>query len=157
MRRLIPALLVAAAACSRPVVVTSGPPAGSPLERELRPLLDSALAAAERLDWDGFLAIYDTTDRSLFFNQGEVQGTGRDLVRELEGLVQELDAFHYSVEDVRFWPLAGDAALMTAVTASRGRAGNFEFQDRGVWTALWRKGNGGWRIVHDHTSTSGGG
>jgi beta-aspartyl-peptidase (threonine type) len=131
-------------------LVLAGP--AEPAVVEVRALLDRQVADWNRKDLDGFLTGYwDSPD--VVFQSGAERTRGftamRDRYRknyQAEG--KEMGSLTFS--DLEIEALTPDVALARgrwALTKSDGSRPN------GLFTLVLRRLPGGWKIVHDHTST----
>lgn len=128
----------------------------SPQQREIEPLLDEMMVAANAHDTDRFLATY-LHDSTLVFVFNGVVTVGFDNVRALQlkwwnggksGVV------YSQVGSTDFLVLAPDVVVVTNPLASRRTtaAGEVQTGEFAV-TMVWQKQRHGWRIVRVHEST----
>ena len=128
----------------------------SPQQREIQPLLDQMMVAANAHDADRFLAAY-LHDSTLVFVFNGVVTVGFDNVRALQlkwwnGGKSDVVYSHAGPTD--FLVLAPDVIVATQPLASRRTtaAGEVQTGEFAV-TMVWQKQRRGWRIVRVHEST----
>ena len=132
-------------------LLSANPPTAGKAARAIRKVLDDQVAAWNKGDLEGFMAGYwQSPDLSFFSGNTRTRGWQGTLDRyrkryQAEGREMGKLTFTELQVDV----LAPDSALV------RGR---FQLELRkerptGLFTLIFRKLPGGWRIVHDHTSS----
>lgn len=150
---LVDALLTAAVVAAVVSFVSAAPPA-VPTAEELgvRAVLDAQVAAWNRGDLDGFMAGYWKDDRLTFYSGDAVtrgwQATYDRYRKRYQADGKEMGRLEF--RDVQVEPIADVAALVRGrwrLTMKDGSTPN------GLFTLLFRRFDGQWRIVHDHTST----
>lgn len=125
---------------------------GDPARGAILEVLDRQAAAWNRGDLEGFMADYWRSPELVFTSGGRVQRgwqTTLDRYRATYGGSTETMgtlAFH----DVTIHPLARDAAWVLGYW-ELDRGGE---EIGGVFTLVFRRLDGEWKIVHDHTSVS---
>jgi uncharacterized protein (TIGR02246 family) len=130
------------------------------VERQIQPLMDSMMVAANAHDTDRFLASY-LHDSSLVLVFNGVITEGFDDVRALQlkwWNNGKSDVVYSQDGTAHFTVLDPDAAVVTTMMSSQrasangtvvaGSAGRFAV------TAVWQKRPEGWRIVQTHESTA---
>lgn len=153
MKRMLGALVVACLLFPGIVHAQSGSPQ---VQRQIEPLLDELMLAANAHDTDRFLAAY-VHDSTLVFAFNGVVTTGWDQLRALQ-----LKWWNNGKSDVvysqhgtpHFTILSPDAVVVTNAMTSRralpdGTASTAEF----AVTMVWQKRPEGWKIVQAHEST----
>lgn len=131
-------------------------PAADPLPRPeaetaVRAVLDRQVAAWNKGDLEGFLAGYwDSPQLTFFSGKSREKGfkeTRERYRRRYQGEGREMG--HLSFTEIQVDVLGPDSVLV------RGRWQLVRKEDRpgGLFTLIFRKLPGGWRIVHDHTSS----
>ena len=137
-------LLAATAACA-----AHGGPRSAPTPAEaIVPLLMETAAAWNRADLDGHVAAY--ADSAEFMAPGPLVGRDRiraSLLRSFWRDGRPLQQLRY--EQVQVRQLGETHALMTGrfILSGGGRA-----DASGWFTLIWEWTDGGWKIVHDHSS-----
>jgi beta-aspartyl-peptidase (threonine type) len=123
----------------------------SEAEAAVRAVLDRQVAAWNKGDLEGFLAGYWDSPQLTFFSakskeQG-LQATRERYRRRYQSEGREMGQL--SFEEIQVDVLGPESVLV------RGRWHLVQKDDRpgGLFTLLFRKLQGGWRIVHDHTSS----
>ncbi len=143
------ALIGAALLPDAPALAREAAPSDS-IEAAVRRLLQDQQAAWNRGDLEAFMAGYWESPDLVFSSGGRVQRGWRTVLeryRATYGTGAELGRLTFS--DLEVHPLGGDAAWALGrweLDLAGGRAG-------GVFTLVLRRLEGGWRIVHDHTSS----
>jgi beta-aspartyl-peptidase (threonine type) len=135
--------------CLMAPLVLAGPRAN---EDEIRAVLDAQVVAWNKGDLEGFMKGYWASPDLSFFSGGtRTQGWQATLDRyrkryQAEG--QEMGKLTFS--DVQIELLGPDSAFV------RGRWQLERKKDRpgGLYTLIFKRFGDGWRIVHDHTSSS---
>lgn len=126
--------------------------AQAPEEQAIRKVLDDQAAAWNRHDLEGFMAGYRKSSDLTFFSGGTItrgwQPTLERYRARYQAAGREMGTLDFS--DVTIQMLSPDAACV------RGRF-HLKMSDgkepRGLFTLIVRKGEGGWKIVHDHSSS----
>jgi beta-aspartyl-peptidase (threonine type) len=122
----------------------------SPVDAEIRAVLQSQVDAWNRHDLDQFMAGYWNSPELTFYSgTSETKGWAPTLERYRRNYQTEGHSMGtLSFSDLQVESLSGDSAFV------RGR---FQLampdgkQPRGVFTLVLRKFPEGWRIIHDHT------
>lgn len=128
----------------------------SPQQREIQPLLDEMMVAANAHDTDRFLATY-LRDSTLVFVFNGVVTVGFDNVRALQlkwWNGGKSDVVYSQAGPTDFLVLAPHLVVVTNSLASRRTtaAGEVQTGEFAV-TMVWQKQRKGWRIVRVHEST----
>jgi ketosteroid isomerase-like protein len=134
-------------------VAWASPSSASPAEvvAAARAVLDAQVEAWNRGDLEGFMAGYWRSPDLVFCSGATVtRGWDETLARyrrryQSEG--REMGRLRFDGMEVI--PLGGDAALARGAWRLRMRDGQ---EPHGLFTLLLRRLDGGWCIVHDHTS-----
>jgi ketosteroid isomerase-like protein len=122
-------------------------------EAAIRALLDKEVKAINARDLKALGEVWAQDDAILLFDvepPGRFQGwegIGRQW-RDFFAAVSELSL---KVETVRV-QAAGDLGFATYDWTLTGRMGDYALDDRGQATAVYRRGDAGWRLVHAHYS-----
>ena len=128
----------------------------SPQQREIQPLLDEMMVAANAHDADRFLETY-LHDSTLVFVFNGVVTVGFDNVRALQlkwWNGGKSDVVYSQAGPTDFLVLAPDVIVATQPLASRRTtaAGEVQAGEFAV-TMVWQKQRQGWRIVRVHESS----
>jgi beta-aspartyl-peptidase (threonine type) len=131
------------------VIACSPPPSGDP-HAEISAMLAHSATAWNRGDLQGFMSDY-MKDSTSYVAGRYVQYGWQPLYDRYERVYfapgKHRDSL--SFDSLHVHPLAPDAAYATArFTLLRGDS----ITASGPFTLILRKADGGWRIVHDHTS-----
>jgi len=122
---------------------------GKAIEQVLR----GQSAAWNRHDLEGYMAGYWNSPQLTFFSGTEIssgwQATLERYRRRYQGEGREMGKLVFS--DLRIELLGSESAFVRgayALTLSNGQT------PHGIFTLIFRKFPGGWKIVHDHTSAA---
>jgi uncharacterized protein (TIGR02246 family) len=131
------------------VLLLSSQPA--PPERDIRSVLEAQQAAWNRGDVDAFMSGYEASDATTFVGATITHGYQQVLenYRRRYPTKEKMGALTFSDMEVKL--LGADYASVIgkwhlARTADAGGAAS------GIFTLLFRKTAGGWKIILDHTS-----
>lgn len=156
VRPWIPALVLGLTACTALMGRRNdSDQLGSPLEVAVVDVLEEQTAAWNRGDLEAFMDGYWRSPELLFTSGGQVQRgwqTTIDRYRAAYGEGRE-SMGRLSFSDLEVHPLSPDAAWVMGRWTLAMAAG----ERGGVFTLVFRQIGDDWRIVHDHTSESGGG
>jgi beta-aspartyl-peptidase (threonine type) len=148
MRRALVALLLACAGTS-----LAAEPSTSDTRAGVRAVLDAQVEAWNRGDLEGFMAGYWRSPE-LVFCSGATVTKGWDATIEryrkryqAEG--REMGTLRF--DSVEVLPMGADAAAARGAWRLRMSDGK---EPNGLFTLLFRRVDGAWRIVHDHTSSA---
>ncbi|MEK6302537.1 MAG: nuclear transport factor 2 family protein [Acidobacteriota bacterium] len=143
------------------IVVTTGAALASPRQkkasepravREIRAVLDRQTECWNRRDLKGFMEGYWRSPELTFFSGGtETSGWDKTFARyrqRYQGLGNEMGRLDFTNLKVE---LFGDGA---AFVRGRYHLKMASGDSGGLFTLTFRKLAGGWKIVHDHTSSS---
>lgn len=141
-----------------PVPEGSYPPAPLPtvegaeaIEAAVRVVLDEQVAAWNNGDVRGFMEGYARHDSLVFISGGTLRrGWQENLYAYMRNYPDRSAMGTLSFEDLRFRVLSPEYALVYGIWRLR-RADD---EPLGLFTLLFRETHQGWRIVHDHTSSS---
>jgi len=150
---LLDALLTAAVVGAVVTFAFAAPPMPPPPEAvAVRAVLDAQVEAWNRGDLDGFMAGYWKDDRLTFYSGDAVtrgwQATFDRYRKRYQADGKEMGRLDF--REVQVEPIGGAGALARGrwhLTMRDGTTPN------GLFTLLFRRLDGQWRIVHDHTST----
>jgi uncharacterized protein (TIGR02246 family) len=136
--------------------VAAGQSAPAGPQRELQPLMDEEMAAANAHDTDRFLAAY-LHDSTLVFVYNGMVVNGFTKLRELQYKAwnsPKTDAVYSTRGPDSYTVLAPDMVLATSLLSSRRTAPTGETKSNDmVITMVWKKRADGWRIIQAHEST----
>ena len=128
------------------------PVAGSDeIAEEIRAVLDAQVA-----DWNagnvrGFMNGYSRTDSLYFISNGTLRtGWQNNLYAYVRNYPDRASMGTLSFEDLHIHVLSPDAALVFG----RYRLIRTDDEPLGLFSLIFRKEADGWRIIHDHTSSS---
>src|SRR5262245_47257123 len=130
---------------------SGAPAAHTDAQKAIRQVLDAQVTAWNKGDLDGFMAGYwQSPDLSFFSGATKLRGWQATLDRyrkKYQGEGREMGKLTFSELDIEL--LGADHALV------RGRWQLALKKDNpgGLFTLVFRRLPGGWRIVHDHTSS----
>ena len=116
---------------------------------EIRAVMAAQVTAWNRGDIDGFMNGYARSKTTVFVSGYKLTRgwqTVRDRYKEKYGSREKMGTLTFS--QIEITALAPDAALVVGRWTLL-RKGD---HPHGIFTLLFRRGPGGWRIVHDHTS-----
>jgi uncharacterized protein (TIGR02246 family) len=143
--------VLTAAVIAAVVGLASGAPATPPEAVAVRAILDAQVTAWNRGDLDGFMAGYWKDDALTFFSGDTItrgwQATYDRYRQRYQANGKEMGQLDF--RDIDIQSLGGDAAVARGrwrLTMKDGKTPN------GLFTLLFCRIDGHWRIVHDHTS-----
>jgi len=139
--------LAGCAAIGRPPSALGGPGA----EAAVRAVLAGQVEAWNRGSIDDFMAGYDATEGTRFASGGDVTmgwETVRQRYRARYASREAMGRLEFSGLDVRV--LSADDALVFG----RWKLARAQDEPTGLFTLLMHRTPAGWRVVHDHTSSS---
>lgn len=124
---------------------------GPGLEARVRAMLDSSAAGWNRGDLDAFMSVYKDEAQTTYVG-GSGLRRGRDAIRQryapLFGPDAERDSLRFEELTVR--KLSDDVAVGVARWILHGGG---EVTGSGPFTLVLERTGGGWKIVHDHSSS----
>ncbi len=119
----------------------------------IRAVLDRQVAAWNRHDLEGFMAGYWKSPELTFFSGGNVtkgwDSTLERYHRNYQAQGKEMGILEFS--DLNMQLLGRSAAFVRGRFHLKMSSGK---EPTGIFTLVFRKFPEGWKIVHDHTSTS---
>jgi len=150
------ALVVALVACGCGFALGQTPAAGD--EAQIRAAIASQVEAWNRADIPAFMSSYEDSPETTFVGATTVQKGFQAIVerykRNYAGK-EQMGTLSFTDLDVRLLPGSSGAVEFAVVTGHfhLGRTAKGEAKkDDGIFSLVWRKGKGGWKIVLDHTS-----
>ena len=127
-------------------------------EAAIKTVLEAQVAAWNRADITAFMASYEDSPETTFVGTTSVnKGFQPILERYKKGYTnkEQMGTLTFKDLDIRLLPTAAGVTEYAVVTGrfhlertERGSAA----KDDGIFSQVWRKGKGGWKIVLDHTS-----
>jgi ketosteroid isomerase-like protein len=126
-------------------------------EASIRAGMNAQVEAWNRADIPGFMRAYEDSAETTFIGTTLRKGYEPILKRYQENYTSraQMGVLTYSDLDIRFLPSACGKTEIALVTGKfhleREQRGQAK-KDDGVFSLVWRKGRGGWKIVLDHTS-----
>jgi len=127
-------------------------------EATIRAVLEAQVAAWNRGDIPAFMASYEDSPETTFIGTASVnKGFTKVLERYKEGYANkdQMGTLTFKDLDIRLLPTAAGVTEYAVVTgrfhlerAAKGTA----TKDDGIFSLVWRKGPGGWKILLDHTA-----
>jgi uncharacterized protein (TIGR02246 family) len=127
-------------------------------EAAIRTVLEEQVAAWNRGDIPGFMASYEDSPETTFVGTSSVnKGFQPILERYKKGYAskEQMGMLTFKELDIRLLPTAGGVTEYAVVTGrfhlertAKGEA----TKDDGVFSLVWHKGLGGWKILLDHTA-----
>jgi uncharacterized protein (TIGR02246 family) len=127
-------------------------------EAAIRTVLEEQVTAWNRGDIPGFMASYEDSPETTFVGTSSVnKGFQPILERYKKGYAtkEQMGTLTFKELDIRLLPTAGGVTEYAVVTgrfhlerAAKGEA----TKDDGVFSLVWHKGSGGWKILLDHTA-----
>ena len=123
-------------------------------EAAIRALLDGEVAAINARDLKALGEIWAQDESILMFTvdpPGRFQGW-EGIGRQWRDFFDKVSELSLKVDGVRV-TVQGDAGYATYDWTMTGRMGEYALDDRGQATAIYRRGDQGWRLVHAHYSS----
>ncbi len=137
--------LLAFTACSKKTESTAAE------KQAVRAVLESQEQAWNRGDLEGYMAGYLRSDSLRFASGGRVRyGWQATLGAYRRGYPDREAMGELSFDEVRITLLSDT----TAMVFGHWRLERNEDHPEGLFTLIFRKTEGGWRIIHDHTSSA---
>jgi ketosteroid isomerase-like protein len=134
----------------------AGPRSGE--EVAIRAVLEAQVAAWNRGDIPAFMTSYEDSPKTTFVGTASVnKGFTSVLERYKKGYANkdQMGTLTFKDLDVRLLPTAAGVTEYAVVTgrfhlerAAKGTA----TKDDGIFSLVWHKGSGGWKILLDHTA-----
>lgn len=124
---------------------------GPGLEARVRAMLDSSAAGWNGGDLETFMSVYLPTARTTYVGGGGVR-VGYEAIRRRYAplFTGGADRDSLRFEDLRVRSIADDVAVGVATWVLHDTTG---VTGSGPFTLVLRRADGGWRIVHDHSSS----
>ncbi len=119
----------------------------------IRDLLDREVKAINARDLNGLSEVWAQDDQITLFDvppPGRFQGW-QVIGHQWKSFFDRFSEIHLETASVRI-DMAGDAAWATYDWTLTGTMGDRPLADRGQATAIYRRGEKGWRLVHAHYS-----
>ena len=124
---------------------------GPGLEARIRAMLDSSAAGWNGGDLETFMSVYLPTARTTYVGGGGVREGYEAIRRRYAPLFSaEADRDSLRFEDLRVRSVTDDVAVGVATWVLHDTTG---VTGSGPFTLVLRRADGGWRIVHDHSSS----
>jgi len=127
-------------------------------EAAIRSVLEVQVAAWNRGDIPAFMASYEDSPETTFVGTTSVnKGFQPILERYKQGYTnkEQMGALTFKDLDIRLLPTAGGVTEYAVVTGrfhlERSAKGSAT-KDDGIFSLVWHKGSGGWKILLDHTA-----
>lgn len=121
------------------------------IEREVRAVLDASEAGWNDGDLEAYMQCYLESDSLRFGGNGDVTYGWRPVLERYRKKYTDKAAMGIlRFSDIDITVLSGDAALVFG----RWRLDRETDHPEGLYTLLLRKTPGGWKIVHDHSSSA---
>ena len=149
---LLPALLLL------PTMFAVQAAGGKQDEAAIRAIMEAQVAAWNRGDIPDFMASYEDSPETTFVGTASVsKGFTTVLERYKQGYANkdQMGTLTFKDLDVRLLPTAAGVTEYAVVTgrfhlerAAKGTA----TKDDGIFSLVWHKGSGGWKILLDHTA-----
>jgi ketosteroid isomerase-like protein len=127
-------------------------------EAAIRAVLEAQVAAWNRGDIPDFMASYEDSPETTFVGTASVsKGFTTVLERYKQGYANkgQMGTLTFKDLDIRLLPTAAGVTEYAVVTgrfhlerAAKGTA----TKDDGIFSLVWHKGSGGWKILLDHTA-----
>jgi len=120
-------------------------------EKVILDVLVKSAADWSRGDLDAFLTCYEMSPETTFVGQQVTHGTEDLRARYLKAYPDAAHMGKTTFSELKVRPLTSGLAIVTGRFALE-RKPEFGGGAHGIFTLVMRKGPGGWRIIHDHTS-----
>jgi uncharacterized protein (TIGR02246 family) len=127
-------------------------------EAQIRTVIDAQVTAWNKGDIPAFMASYEDSPETTFVGSSSVnKGFKPILERYKAGYASkdQMGTLTFKDLDIRLLPTAAGVTEYAVVTGKfhleRSTHGTAS-KDDGIFSLVWRKGPGGWKIVLDHTS-----
>jgi ketosteroid isomerase-like protein len=133
-------------------------PAANNDDAAIRSVLDAQVSAWNRGDIPAFMASYEDSEATTFIGKSVAHGFQPILERYKKAYStrEQMGTLTFSNLVIRLLPTASGVTEYAVVT------GNFHLdrsakgeatKDDGIFSLVWHKGPGGWKILLDHTSS----
>lgn len=144
--RIWPMLLVAALLAGPLLNAQSGSP-----ERDIRSVLEAQQAAWNRGDIEGFMSGYESSEATAFVRATITHGYQQVLENYHRRYPTKAKMGALTFSDIEVRPLGADYASVIG-RFHLSRSADAGGDKSGIFTLLFRKTTGGWKIILDHTS-----
>ncbi|MDX1440339.1 MAG: nuclear transport factor 2 family protein [Rubricoccaceae bacterium] len=129
----------------------SAMPTSGEIADGVRAILDDQVAAWNRGDIRGFMRGYERSDSLVFISNGNMRrGWQTSLYAYVRNYPNQAAMGTLSFEDIKIVPLGEDAALVFGMY----RLQRENDEPLGLFSLVFKNTEDGWRIIHDHTSSS---
>jgi ketosteroid isomerase-like protein len=124
----------------------------------IRSVLDAQVGAWNRGDIPAFMASYEDSEETTFIGKSVAHGFQPILERYKKSYStrEQMGTLNFSNLVIRLLPTSTGATEYAVVTGSfhldRSAKGEAT-KDDGIFSLVWHKGPGGWKILLDHTSS----
>jgi ketosteroid isomerase-like protein len=142
----------------QPVAAAQAAPSKQTDEAAIHTVLDAQVASWNRGDITEFMASYEDSPETTFIGTASVnKGFQPILERYKKGYANkdQMGTLTFKELDIRLLPTAAGVTEYAVVTgrfhlerATKGTA----TKDDGIFSLVWHKGPGGWKILLDHTA-----
>lgn len=133
------------------IVPALSKPSSTDPATEITQLIQDQAAAWNRGDIDGFMAGYESSDTLRFASGGNITRGWKPTLDRYKTRYPDRAAMGTLIfSDLEITILAKDAA----VVFGRWKLERANDKPDGLFTLTFRKGDSGWRIIHDHTSSA---
>ena len=121
--------------------------------REITTVIERQQAAWNAGDLDGFMAEYRMSDETVMYSGGNVRTGWTTILDKYRKTYQAPGATMGTLafEDIDVIPISADAAVARGKWKVAMPSGK---KPSGLFTLLMKRGDRGWKIVHDHTSSA---
>jgi ketosteroid isomerase-like protein len=155
--RLVVALLVGTFAWLQVSTQVLAQNSGEGAEAAIRAVLAAQVAAWNRGDIPVFMESYENLPETTFIGTAINKGFGPILERYKKAYSthDQMGALTFNDMDVRLLPTAAGVTEYAVVTGRfhlERTAKGAATKDDGIFSLVWHKGVGGWKILLDHTS-----
>ena len=119
-------------------------------KKEVAKVLDNQVAAWNGGSIDEFMRGYEVSESTVFTSGARVVRGWKNMLDRYRSTYGSGDLGKLQFSEIEVTVTSKDAALVLG----RWQLQRADQKSGGVFTLLFRKTRAGWRIVHDHTSTS---
>jgi ketosteroid isomerase-like protein len=127
-------------------------------EAAIRSVLEAQVAAWNHGDIPAFMASYEDSPETTFVGTASVNKGFRPILERYKkgyATKDQMGTLTFKELDIRLLPTAGGVTEYAVVTGrfhlERSTKGTAT-KDDGIFSLVWRKGPGGWKILLDHTA-----
>jgi len=127
-------------------------------EAAIRAVMDAQVAAWNRADVTAFMAGYEDSPETTFVGASTVKKGFTPILERYKqnySTKEQMGTLTFSDLDIRLLPAASgitEYAVATGRFHLERSAKGAATKDDGIFSLVWRKGPGGWKIVLDHTA-----